>query len=248
MNESHDRRPGRPARHRPRARQTAFVGAVATVVAVGVAGCASAPPAAPPEPVVDVEQASLRAVSATQLEAPARIIFDWQSQEPGRRFEGRGVARVEPRYHARLDLFRESLETVVRAALVEGDLRMAADVSDDILPPPRLLWAAIGVVRPGTGYALLGAERVDDDGLTIRYGYPGDEELRYTLEGQRLRRVELLRGSDVVETVELEVDPESRFPRSAVYRHLADFRELRLERDSLELVEPFPPDIWNPGR
>jgi len=223
-------------------------GAVMVAAAGSVGGCASAPPPPPPEPVLDVEQASLRAIGATQLEAPARIIFDWEAREPGRRFRGRGVARVEPRYRARLDLFRESLETVARAALVEGELRVAQDVSEDILPPPRLLWAAIGVVRPGTGYALLGAERLEEGGVRIRYGYPGDEELRYTVQGDRLRRVALLRGDDVVETVELDVDPASRFPSSAVYRHLGDFRELRIERDSVELVEPFPPDIWSPGR
>lgn len=215
----------------------------------GLSGCSSPPLPPPPGPELDIEQTSLRAITATRLRAPARIIFDWQAREgTGRRFEGRGVARVEPRYNARLDLFREpNLETVARAALVEGELRVAADVSEDILPPPRLLWAALGVVRPGTGYALLGAEQVDEGGLRIRYGYMGDEELRYTLVGERLRRVELLRGDDVVETVELEVDPDGGFPTSAVYRHLADFRELRIERDSVELVEPFPPDIWNPG-
>jgi hypothetical protein len=50
----------------------------------------------------------------------------------------------------------------------------------------------------------------------------------------------------VVERVELDMD-ESRYPAEATYRDLTAFRELRLRRASVERVEPFPPDIWDPA-
>jgi hypothetical protein len=37
-----------------------------------------------------------------------------------------------------------------------------------------------------------------------------------------------------------------RYPVEATYRNMADFRELTLERDSLQVVEPFDPEIWDP--
>lgn len=216
------------------------------VAALLLAGCGSPPP--PPPPPIDAGQAALRAERTTVLREPARVIFDWSAQEPGARFQGRGVARLEPTYKARLDLFLPGGETIARAALVDDDLRIPPGVPDGLIPPARLLWGAVGVVRPGSGSALLGARSVEGGRIQLRYGFPGGEEIRYLLRGGALERVELLRGEDVVETVELSLDEASRYPREAVYRNLPDFRELRITRDSWEPVEGFPADIWDPGR
>jgi hypothetical protein len=49
-----------------------------------------------------------------------------------------------------------------------------------------------------------------------------------------------------VQRVELAPEGGDRYPVEATYRNVADFRELRLERRSLEVVGPFDPDIWDP--
>jgi hypothetical protein len=189
---------------------------------------------------------SVRAQRVNSLTGPARIVFAWAAREQVGRFSGRGVARLEPSYKARLDLFLPGGETIVRAALVDDELRMPPGLPAQLLPPPRLLWATVGVVRPGRGAALLGGETLEGGRIRLRYGYPGGEEIRYTLLQSALQRVELVRAGDVVETVELTRDEGSRYPREAVYRNVPEFRELRLTRESLETVDSFPPDIWDP--
>ena len=217
----------------------------ALAAALVVAACGSPPP--PPPPPIDAGQVALQAERSTRLQTPARVIFEWTAAEQGARFRGRGVARLEPPYRARLDLFLPGGETVARAALVDGELIIPPGVPDGLIPPPRMLWGTVGVLRPGRGAALLGGRAVDG-GILLRYGYASGEELRYHLRNGAIERVELLRDDAVVETVELTLAEDGPYPREAVYRNLPDFRELRITRESWEAVESFPPDIWNPGR
>lgn len=212
-----------------------------------VSGCSSAPPP-PPAPPLDAGQVATTARTRTRLTEPVRILFDWSLSEPDARFSGRGVARVEPPYRARLDLFLPNGETIARAALVDDDLRIPAGVREGILPPSHLLWGVLGVFRPGVGAALLGADEGDGPAIVMRYGYAGGREIHYGLRGRSVERVDLLEGGHVVQQVSLTTDQESRYPAEAVYRDLGAFRELRISRESVEVVEPYPPDIWTPGR
>ena len=104
--------------------------------------------------------------------------------------------------------------------------------------------------RPGVGAALLGGTDGRRDGILLRYGFAGGEELRYTLNGSLIDRVELLQDGHVVKRVELEHDAEGEetYPKEAVYRDMSAFVELSITRESVEYVESFPPDIWNPVR
>jgi hypothetical protein len=197
-------------------------------------------------PIPDAEGTASELRDRTSLEDPLRIDFGWQLNEGGQRVQGRGVARVEPPYKARLDLFLHNGETVVSAALVEGDLRLPAGAPDDILPPPDLMWAVLGVFRPPEGTALLAAERLEGDATRLRYGYPDGAELHYELVDGSVRRLELLERGQVVQRVQLEPEPGDRYPAEAVYRNMADFRELTLERNSLRVVEAFDAAIWDP--
>jgi hypothetical protein len=219
---------------------------VAVAAALALAGCGGAPPPEPAPPLDAGGTASGTRV-ATRLQDPARILFDWSSRERDARFSGRGVARVEPPYRARLDLFLGNGETVARAALVDDDLRIPPSIPSEILPPRHLLWSALGVFRPGSGSALLGGEAQDDGTTLLRYGFVGGEELRYRLRGRRIQEVELLREGTVVERLELGWDETGSFPAEAVYRDLVGFVELRLTRTSVDRVERYPPDIWTPG-
>jgi hypothetical protein len=197
-------------------------------------------------PIADAEGAATQIRGETSLSEPLRIVFAWQLNEGGQRVRGRGVARVEPPYKARLDLFLHNGETVISAAMVEGDLRLPEGAPHDILPPPDLMWGALGVFRPHAGTHLLGADRLEGDATRLRYGYEDGKELHYEVVGASVRSLEVLDRGQVVQRVRLEPVAGDRYPVEATYRNMADFRELRLERESLQVVEPFDSEIWDP--
>jgi len=184
---------------------------------------------------------------ATRIDVPVRVVFEWSLDEPDLRVRGRGVARMEPPYRARLDLFGRNGETVLRAALVDDDLRLPPGADTRLVPPPALLWSALGVFRPG-GASLLGSgERTGEDRVQLHFRLPGEDSVRYDLLRRMVTEVELLRGGRAVERVAL-THGDQRFPREAVYRNLGEFRELRITLDTVEEVDAYPPDIWTPDR
>jgi hypothetical protein len=193
---------------------------------------------------MDAEGVALRLEATTRLEEPLRIFFEWSLSERDARFQGRGVARVEPPYKARLDLFLSNGETVARAALVDDDLRVPPGTPEGIIPPAEMLWGTLGVFRPGLGTALLGGELLGDGRVRLRYRRPDGIELRFTVTGGRIEEIERLRQGQVVERVVMRPGARDRYPLEGTYRDLAAFRELKLTRERLEEVEAFPPDIW----
>src|SRR5690606_6986051 len=206
-----------------------------------LAACAarSAPPAAPPDPGLARE-----AAEATAPQRTVQILFDWSVRERDARFSGRGVARVQPPYHARLDLFGPRGEGYLTAALVQGDLRLPRAAQDAPVPPPPLLWSVLGVLWPPAGADLLSTER---DGAVVRLEYgAGEERWRFRLEGGRLLFAEWLPADGGRHTVELRPGDGSGPPREARYRDWAAFVELVLTLDSVEDAPPFPPEIWTP--
>ena len=195
-------------------------------------------------PVADAQEVAHALEAETRLDAPLRIVFGWQLREPDVRASGRGVARIEPPYKARLDLFRNG-ETVAKAALVDDDLRLPPGAPEDVLPPADLMWGVLGVFRPAAGTELVGGDRLEGGGVRLRYRGPDGSELHYHAREGRVEAVERVRGGHVVERVELEA-ADGRYPTDAVYRNLADYRELRMTRESLEDSAPYPPEIWYP--
>jgi hypothetical protein len=197
-------------------------------------------------PVADPEGAAAELRDRTRLDEPLRIVFAWHLNEGGQRVNGRGVARVEPPYKARLDLFLHNLETVTSAGLVDDDLRLLPGAPDDILPPPDLMWGVLGIFRPPANTRLLDADELEGDAMRLRYGYDDGRELHYEVVTGSLRTLELLDRGRVVERVRLEGGAGDRYPVEATYRNMTNFRELTLERESLQAVEPFDPEIWDP--
>lgn len=227
-------------------RASGAVGLSLALAAASVAGgCATARPA-PVAPPVDAGQVALAASRASQLDAPYRIVFQWSSTEPGRRLDGEGVARVEPPYHARLDLFSSNGERVAAAALNDDDLRVSADAQTEI-PPAPLLWGALGVFRPAVGSGLVGGRMYPDGAIETRYLSPGGGEIRFRLRNNRIERIEVLQGGSTREELTLQRAEGERFPRRATYRDLREVRELQITLESVENVESYPTDIWNPG-
>lgn len=211
-----------------------------------MAGCPRAGPAVI-GPVGDPEVEAAQLSERTGLQEPLRIVFGWELNDAGQRVQGRGVARVEPPSRARLDLFLDNGETVISAALVDGELRLPPGAPDDILPPPDLMWGALGVFRPLGDARLLGADRLEGDGVRFRYGTGNETEIRYTVLGGELTALELIDRGRVVQRVDVSPERSAGYPSQATYRNLSAFRELKLERESLTVVAPFDPDIWNPA-
>ncbi len=208
-------------------------------------GCATTPydRTGPPP---NVGQIALAATRASTFDVPYRLSFQWSITEPGSRLRGRGVARIEPPALARLDLFTSNGERVVAAAL-DGDVLLVADDIQTAVPPPALLWGTLGVFRPGTEAGLTGGRRYLNGSLELRYQVPGGAELLYILRDDRVERIDALRGGRAREEVTLVRVESERFPRQAMYRHLDEVRELRITLESVEHVESYPTDIWNPG-
>ena len=210
-------------------------------------GCA-APPPPPPTPPIDAQGLALRLEASRQLVEPARILFDWRLSERDARFRGRGVARIEPPYKARLDLFLPSGETALRAALVNDDLRLPLGAPEGLVPPPEMLWSTLGVFRPSRSATLEGGETLADGRAAILYRLPEGIELRYVVGDGGVQVVERLSGGRVVERLAVDHAAGGRFPSEATYRNLAAFRELTLIRREVARVELYPPDIWEVTR
>jgi hypothetical protein len=197
-------------------------------------------------PVPDAASVARGLESATRLEEPIRIDFEWELNEAGSRLHGTGVARAEPPYRARLDLFLANGETVVSAALVDGDLRLPYGSRDDILPPADLMWGTLGVFHPLPGTELEAGERLESGAQRLRYRQGNGNEIHYETTDGALRAVELLDGSRVVQWVRVSAADDSRYPHEATYRNLEAFRELKIRRTALSAAHVFDPVIWNP--
>ncbi len=227
------------------------------VCAALVSGCAApanAPLGGAPIPEARVARLVTALETRSAPGAPVRLTFDWRAREPGSRWEGFGVARIEPPHRARLDLFLENGETAAIAALVGHDPRIPPGLPATLLPPPPLLWAALGVFHPGSAARLAAATR---DGDAHRFGYELETgvELRFAIDPGPdgapgpLRRAALLRGGATVEDVALLPPPAGGiYPARATYRNLAEYRELVLTLEMVEDADPFPPEIWIPYR
>ena len=229
-----------------RSQRMVVVGALPGLLAtLGCAGSAlqSAPPLSPSD--VDAEVSI--ATDASRIGQPVQLTFAWRAREPDFRWDGIGVARVEPPDKARLDLFLDNGETAAIAALVGDELRVPAALPLELVPPPALLWAVLGVFRPGDRAEVLEGRRAD--GVTeLRFGLPGGDQVRFRMRGRRVVEAAVLQGGDEVERVVVaRSGDESAYPVEAIYRNLRDYRELELRLESFENVDSFPPHIWDPG-
>lgn len=176
-----------------------------------------------------------------------QLVFHWEAREADLRIRGRGVVRMEPPIRLRIDLFTPGGETLFQGALVDGDLRIPPWAPRELAPPPALLWAALGVIRPAEDWILMGGERGRGESFMFRFHLGGDREVRFWLDGGRLRRVEERVRGWVEEEVELRWNASWQAPRRTVYRNRREFRELVFNLESERAVDAFPADIWYPG-
>lgn len=222
------------------------------VLAALAAGCASAPPAAttPQLPTSRIEPGlDSLAVARTAPSTPLHIVFSWSLTEGSNRFSGRGVARVAPPYRARLDLFGPRGESYLSAVLVDRELRLPPGVANAPLPPPEMLWSALGVFLPPEGGTLATASRTDEGGVRLEYRN-GEERWRYLIGPGLVKQVEHDRPGAGRETVELSGTGPAPvgMHADARYRDWTAFVELNLRIEEARQVAAFPSDIWSLDR
>jgi hypothetical protein len=218
------------------------VGPLAAAAALLLAACAprGVPFEGPVDPALEA-----RAVAATAPAGPLLVRFNWTMRERDARFTGQGVTRMAPPDRARLDLFGPRGEGYLSAALVGDQFRLQPGAVAAPLPPPPLLWSAIGSFRPPPGARLVAAFQ---DGESTRLHYAdGTDRWRFTLEADRLRSAELDRAG-ARHTVELRGTAAAGLPQEAAYRDWSAFVELTLTLTDAENVASFPEDTWWPGR
>lgn len=188
------------------------------------------------------------AVRETAPDRPLRAVFGWRALDGQARFSGEGAARIEPPYRARLDLFGPRGEGYLTAALIDRELRLPGE-PEVALPPPAMLWALLGVVRPPAD-AVLEGTRVTGDGEAEErelYFAVDGSRLRYVLAGGRLHTAEWTGGGRRM-IIELAASADGPLPRTAAYRDWSRNTELHIGLEAVEEVEPYPPEIWTPGR
>ena len=167
-----------------------------------------------------------------------RVTFQWEFSDGDVGFKGEGVARVAAPDSARLDFFVGGGLGGGHAVLIGNALAIpnGAEQIRRVLPPPPLLWAALGRLAlppaPDT--------TVRSDGRLLRAEVGREPRWRVTFEGARL--AELTRVSDgrVAERVSRGADG------GVQYQHLTAQRRLTLSNVSTTKAADFDAAIWRP--
>lgn len=166
-----------------------------------------------------------------------RIVFRWELEDPDLVARGEGAARVAPPDSARLDFFLAGDVASGAAVLIDRELRLptrADDIGRRLVPPPPLLWGALGrLAVPALRDTMA---RVDSDTLRADIGTP--VAWRVTFVRDTLRRIERVDGGRIIEWVE-------RFAAGRVrYRHEVSHRQLDLFITRSDEISAFDPAIW----
>jgi hypothetical protein len=218
-------------------RLAAVLAAAAAVVATSAcAGGGAVAGAGPADPA-----AAAAVAEATAPATPLQINFDWELRDRDARFNGQGVVRLDRNYRARLDLFGPRGETL-SAAIIEGEeMRVVPAGTESLLPPPALLWSALGVFRPPVDAPLTGTSR-DGDGFTLTYGRDGTA-WTFRFENDALRSTEWSsRGAR--RTVQLSGNADFGLPAQSSFRDWSEFRELTMRLTNVEESTGYGSDVW----
>lgn len=182
-----------------------------------------------------------RLEEATRPTRTLRVVFDWNLEDRDANFSGRGVLRLVADRRGRVDLFGPRGETYA-AAILEGEsLRAVPAAALSMLPPPALLWSALGAFRAPTDASLTGTGTADGV-TTLEYRRDGTV-WRFTFEGDRLRSTEWTDGAGR-RTVQLSGSADAGLPAQSVFRDWTQFRQLTLRVTEVEEIAAFEADVW----
>jgi hypothetical protein len=168
-----------------------------------------------------------------------QLRFTWELEDRDMNGRGDGVARIAAPDSARLDFFLAGGFGGGGAVLI-GDVLDAPgpDMVKKLVPPPPLLWAALGrVALPNLPDTVI---RVD--GTTLRADIGRPVAWRLTFHADTLVRAERVDGERVQEWVERSDATHIR------YRNESARRSLQLTLTRSDEVPPFDASIWHFGR
>jgi hypothetical protein len=163
-----------------------------------------------------------------------QIVFNWDLDDRDMSGRGEGVARVASPDSARLDFFLSGGLGNGAAVLIGDSLRTpGGDMARRFIPPPTLLWAALGrVALPNLPDTVI---RVD--GATLRADIGSPVTFRLTFDHDSLVRAERVDGGRVAEWVE-------RSGSRMRYRNEGARRSLQLVVTRTEHPPGFDASIW----
>jgi hypothetical protein len=147
-----------------------------------------------------------------------QITFRWDYSDPNFTGRGDGVARVAPPDSVRLDFFLDGGVGGGGFAVVVGDsiFTPGGDQARRYLPPPALLWAALGrLAVPAVADTVA---RVDAGVLRVDIGR--DPVWRATYSSNRLDRLERIAGGRIVEWVDRRDSSTVRYLNERARRNL----------------------------
>jgi hypothetical protein len=163
-----------------------------------------------------------------------RIIFRWDYADQALGAKGEGVVRVAPPDSARLDFFLDGGLGGGFAILVGDSITTpGGDAVRRYLPPPTLLWAALGrlAVPPAEDTVAM-----VDDGI-LRADIGRDPRWRVSFVGDRLVRLDRIVDGRRLEWV-------SRDTADVRYENERSARRLALKITKTDNVPAFDPSIW----
>lgn len=222
-----------------------YIGACALAV-----GCRGRPGALVPMALEPADREDAEAWSLGTLpERRTAIRFRWKYRDERTATGGRGTARIAPPDSLRFD-YSGPFGLGAGAAVVVGDEVVWADPSDRfhaLVPAVRMLWAALGSVRPpAAGAAVFGREAPP---RTMWRFVLGSDTLDYvaTASSERTLEAEWRRGGAVVARSRTRFDDHA-MPASA----RIDFPEaparFELTVVAVDTAAIVPPALWRSRR
>jgi hypothetical protein len=164
-----------------------------------------------------------------------KIVFTWVLSDQEMTGRGDGVARIATPDSVRLDFFLAGGFGGGAAVLIGDSLQApGGDLVKRLIPPPTLLWAALGRAAPPA----LTDTVVRLEGTTLRADFGNPVAWRLTYHGDTLVRGEHVEKGRVVEWV---VRADSSHLE---YRNAGARRSLQLTITRVERVEGFDASIW----
>jgi hypothetical protein len=197
-----------------------------------IAGCATAPRAGP---LTGVPVAA--SFPDTRLRhGYRRVVFAWEYKERLFSAKGDGVARIATPDSVRIDLFLANSSYAGFVIMIADSItNVAQDEARRSLPPPPLLWAALGVVRVTAADTI-----ARQDGDTLRVEIGREPAWRLAFASRLLGRMERIAAGKIEQTV------ERRDSTHVVYRQPGAGRSLVLTIRGFFSETGFDAAIWRP--
>jgi len=205
------------------------------LLVVGAAALAAAAGCAPRLAPITGVPAPARLPRSTMMPGRWKIVFNWVLSDREMTGRGDGVARIATPDSARLDFFLAGGFGGGAAVLIGDSVQTpAGDLVRRLIPPPTLLWAALGRAAPPA----LADTVVRTEGATLRADLGQPVQWRLTYRGDTLVRAERVEKGRVAEWVERTDSTHVH------YRNEGARRSLQLTITRVEPVAEFDASIW----